>query len=690
MHNALSGKGFLLTARIVASSLNHRFLKLSSEGSRMAQRPENTLIPRVSDEPAVSEGWNRFVEQGALPDGRVRDVVADSWRRCREAVDPRRASAPAIADSGRLLELRSRQRDLYEAAKPVLGSLRDVLRESGTVILLADPVGTILDLGGDTRTRSAGEQINLAAGGCWLEDVIGTNAIGTAIAMRQPVQIYASEHYCVDVKRWTCAAAPILDRYGRTLLGVIDVSGVKETFHGHTLGLVMAAAKQIESLLLGRELELQGKLLEAAMDAFGRYGTDCVILFDQRGRMVRGNGRLQAAREMHGLRLPLETGARVAALDLALPIAERLCAAPPWLKPEWLTPVRNREGDLGTLLVIPLSAAPAPVRPQAVPAEPDPGPFADLTGNSPALAALKKKAARLAQIDLPVLLLGETGAGKEVVARAIHRAGIKTEAPFIAVNCGALTRDLLASELFGYADGAFTGARRGGLPGKFEQADGGTLFLDEIGEMPPDMQPHLLRVLQDGVVVRLGDHRERRVSVRIIAATNRDLRAEVAAGRFREDIYHRLCVTSLELPPLRERADDIPLIVERMNLHLAAKYGCAPKRIDPVVREAFQRYRWPGNVRELKNVFEAMFALGEDDCIDAAQLPSEIARAATSSGGRPASGRLQDVERQAVTAAIADAKGNLSQAARSLGISRSTLYVKLAEMRERAGTGPSH
>jgi transcriptional regulator of acetoin/glycerol metabolism len=654
----------------------------------MASHPASALIPRVGDEQIVSSLWERFVQDGAVPSDRVRNVILESWHRCRtEAVDPARASAPAAGTGGNIVALRARNRDLYEAARPVLDSLRDVLRESGTLIMLTDPLGTILDLHGESRARNAGERINLSAGGCWVEDAIGTNAIGTALAMRQPVQIYGSEHYCVDVKGWTCAAAPIFDSFGKTLLGVVDVSGVKETFHGHTVGLVIAAAKQIESALVGRDQEVQARLIEQSIDAFVRYANDCVILFDQRGRMVRSNGRMQAARDMHGIRLPLETGAQTAALNLALPENERKLQAPLWLQSDWLQAVRYRDLVLGTLLVIPL----APTRPKfAMAAGADrtasqPGPFADLIGSSPAIAAMKAKALRLASLDLPVLLLGETGVGKEVVAHCVHKSGAKAAAPFVAVNCGALTRELLASELFGYAEGAFTGARRGGHPGKFEQADGGTLFLDEIGEMPLDMQPHLLRVLQDGIVVRLGDTREKKVAVRVIAATNRDLQAEVAAGRFREDLYHRLCVTSLHLPALRDRPEDILEIVDRLNEQFALKYACAPKAIEAEVIGVFLRYPWPGNVREMKNIFEAMFALCDGDTIVLSQLPVEMTRA-QHAGLQPTvantalPGRLQDMERQVVMATIANARGNMSQAAKSLGISRSTLYVKLAAM----------
>lgn len=663
----------------------------------MLSSQSNPLIPRIGDDQVVAASWERFVQDSALPVAEVRHVVLDSWRRCRsEAVDPGRNYAPA-ADGEKIRLLRDRSHDLFEAAGPVLETLREVLRESGTLIMLSDHSGTILELNGDTRARDAGERINLAPGGCWGEELIGTNAIGTAIATREPVQLYASEHYCIDVKRWTCAAAPILDPLGKNLLGVVDVSGVKDTFHGHTLGLVIAAAKQIEAVLARREAEFHGRLLEQVVDGFARYGNDCVVLFDHLGRVVKSNGGLQQARERYGVRLPFEAGSQIAALNLSLPAAERSLQAPDWLRQEWLHPVHSREGVLGTMLIIPLTtpglrpAALAAKMPAAgVDASPFADPFADIIGDSEVLVSAKARARRVARLDLPVLLLGETGAGKEVFARALHRAGAKPEAPFVAVNCGALTRELLASELFGYAEGAFTGARRGGLPGKFEQADGGTLFLDEIGELPLDMQPHLLRVLQDGVVVRLGDTKQRRVAVRLIAATNRDLSDEVAAGRFREDLYHRLCVVSLHLPALRERPGDIEAIVAHLNRRLAQKYGCAPKTYDQTVRRALLAYRWPGNIRELQNVFETMFALCDGDCIDASQLPPQVAKAAFEPGTQTAvpivAGRLEEIERQAVHAALTKAQGNVSLAARTLGISRSTLYVKLAAMRGENGS----
>ncbi|HBD35976.1 MAG TPA: sigma-54-dependent Fis family transcriptional regulator, partial [Cupriavidus sp.] len=369
--------------------------------------------------------------------------------------------------------LRTQNRDLCDAAGPALEGLRDILRECGTLIMLSDTDGTILQLNGSTRVRSVGEEVNLAMGGCWSEEVIGTNAIGTAIATVAPVQIHASEHFCWDVKRWTCAAAPILDPFGRHLLGVVDVSGVKESFHGHTLGLVVAAARQIESELARRDVAMHERLLARSIDDFVRYASDFVVLADFRGRVVRINGHSQAAGDAHGVRFALETGSAIPGLDLTQTEVDQIRQRPGWLRPEWLHTVKDREGLLGTMLVIPLAARPGrtsislPAAPTAVTTD---DPFTEIIGESEILAATKARARRIASLDLPVLLVGETGAGKELFARALHRSGKRPDGPFVAVNCGALTRELLASELFGYAEGAFTGARRGGHPGKFEQA----------------------------------------------------------------------------------------------------------------------------------------------------------------------------------------------------------------------------
>ncbi|NTV09561.1 MAG: sigma 54-interacting transcriptional regulator, partial [Zoogloea sp.] len=294
-------------------------------------------------------------------------------------------------------------------------------------------------------------------------------------------------------------------------------------------------------------------------------------------------------------------------------------------------------------------------------------------------------ARQLARSRAPVLLLGETGVGKEVFAQGLHAASPVKDGPFVALNCGGLSRELLASELFGYCDGAFTGARRGGMMGKIEAANGGSLFLDEIGEMPVDLQPQLLRVLEQGEIYRLGENTPRKVRFRLIAATNRKLREEVAEGRFRMDLFYRVAVTSVNIPPLRERRGDIRELALHFLARFTAEHGLGRRHLAAATLARLEAYSWPGNVRELRNVIESMLLTSQDEVLHEERLPAELLDgpgtpapgallpADTATGGR----RLEGAERKLIEEAIASAGGNLTRAARELGIAKSTLYLKL-------------
>jgi transcriptional regulator with PAS, ATPase and Fis domain len=368
----------------------------------------------------------------------------------------------------------------------------------------------------------------------------------------------------------------------------------------------------------------------------------------------------------------------IAGLGLAHPDAER-CHLPTGIAAEWLQP-RTRDGrQLGNVLVLPAPSQPVSRTISAFSAG-----FEHVVGDSPALRAAVARAGKLARTRVPMLLLGETGVGKEVFARAIHAASPCAEGPLVSINCGGLSRDLLASELFGYVDGAFTGARRGGMKGKIEAADGGTLFLDEIGDMPPDLQPHLLRVLEDGEVYRLGDTQPRKVRFRLLAATHRDLRADVEAQRFRMDLFYRISVTTLELPSLRDRRGDIPALARHFCALFAEAHGLPRRPLDDAALEVMLRHDWPGNVRELRNVVEGLVLTATGDTLGVQDLPTTLRTAAADqrAAGTPATAEEQtaslfDHEGQAIRAAILEARGNLSSAARTLGISKSTLYAKL-------------
>lgn len=320
--------------------------------------------------------------------------------------------------------------------------------------------------------------------------------------------------------------------------------------------------------------------------------------------------------------------------------------------------------------------------------------FRDIIGNSAAMQETIRMASLAAHSMSTVLLQGESGTGKEVFAQAIHNRSARRKGPFVAVNCGAIPRELIASELFGYSEGAFTGAKRGGRPGKFELASGGTLFLDEIGDMPLEQQVALLRVLQEKKITRIGGDKMIPVDIRVICATNRDLKQEVEKGRFRKDLYYRINVITINLPPLRKRREDIPLLVEHFLKKISRDWGMQVDRVEPEVMTYLTRYNWPGNVRELQNVLERMISMADGPVIGLDLLPLEIYTNGSGDDQDPLSlprvnrlfrerqhkkQLLAEKESQEIIALLAKHGGNVSRVARDLGVSRNTLYRKMKQ-----------
>jgi transcriptional regulator with PAS, ATPase and Fis domain len=309
--------------------------------------------------------------------------------------------------------------------------------------------------------------------------------------------------------------------------------------------------------------------------------------------------------------------------------------------------------------------------------------FANIIGRSPAMTSLYEVMTKVADSDVPVLVTGESGTGKELVATALHTNGPRKDKPFVVANCSAFNENLLESELFGHVKGAFTGALRD-KQGLFEVADGGTFFLDELGEMSPALQVKLLRVLQDGTFMPVGGTKQIRVDVRVIAATNRNLEEMVKAGTFREDLYYRLNVVNLSLPPLRERRGDVPLLVEFFLKKVSEKSGKALKEIAPEAMSALESFSWPGNIRQLENELQRAYVMaGKDSVITRACLsPAVVASGSTAEGDVefPQEGKLKDVlesvERDMIVATLKRCEGNKSEASRQLGISRSNLIAK--------------
>jgi sigma-54 dependent transcriptional regulator, acetoin dehydrogenase operon transcriptional activator AcoR len=640
---------------------------------------------------SVMEAWERLIQGDKPPSGALRGVVDDSWLRCLDGrVAPDTACAPAPLEEGALFDLRVRNDRLMHASVPLIQQTREFLSQTGTILLLADPDGMILELAGDTRIVEPAGEIRLIPGCNWTELSCGTNAIGTALALQQPVQIHGSEHFCAGIKQWTCSATVIRDPLDGTVLGILDVSGLAQAYSQHSLAFIVSMAGRIESRLGKFAMERRLRLMERCM-AYCSGRTDGVVVVDECGRLVRANPQASAAFARLGVS---------GALDNAFPIPDipRIAGgsmspqSPGWLRLTRIERVTEGADTLGFMLIAPAASRRAASLSDAMPAA-DSTPraaFSRIVGTSPALQTAIQKAQQLAKASVPVLLLGETGVGKELFAQGIHQASSRAEGPFVALNCGGLSRDLLSSELFGYAEGAFTGARRSGMTGKIEAANHGTLFLDEIGEMPLDIQPHLLRVLEEGEICRLGENTARKVSFRLIAATHRDLRADVADGKFRMDLYYRLAVTNISIPPLRERKTDLPEIIEHWLSVSRERYGVTNAVFDDVAYECLLNYAWPGNVREMRNAIEGAILMAHDGMMTVAELPPEIGALAVSAGGvrETASSVLSALARQKVRSlemaeaesirfAIQQSQGNLTQAAAQLGIAKSTLYQKL-------------
>ncbi len=304
-----------------------------------------------------------------------------------------------------------------------------------------------------------------------------------------------------------------------------------------------------------------------------------------------------------------------------------------------------------------------------------------IVGQSKQMKEVFAKIQRAAPVDSTVLILGESGTGKELVAQALHHNSLRKKGQFVAVNCAAVPATLVESELFGHVRGAFTGATDRRV-GRFEQADGGTLFIDEIGDFEIGLQAKLLRVLETLTVTPVGGHEDRKVDVRVLAATSRDIRKMVDAGTFREDLYYRLNVVTITLPPLRERPDDVPVLVEHFLKEVSEQKHTPPKRISPEVMRRFQQYRWPGNVRELRNTLESMMVLAEGDTLTERDLPERIAGGSAPSGNPqevPTGLTMEELERLAITKALDQFAGNRTHAANRLGISVRTLQRKLRQ-----------
>ena len=663
------------------------------------------------NEHKVMDAWERRLtgdgETSALSN--VRSIIHESWdRSISKGINAQYESSPQTLDKYQLEERKEKFLALLQASRQSFSNMGKLLNGTNAILILADSEGNIIDQIGDKATMFAGRDINLTIGGNWNEEVIGTNGIGTALCTGKPVFVHAAEHFCLGIKGWSCAGAPIHDPRDGSVLGVIDLSGPSEIFQPYTCALIAEAAREIEEALAQRNYKDQLKLLEAFFDQLNHVShNEDLILLDQFGRVAFCQGN---AAHRSDQKKSLYPGTRLINVNFDDQITDGdISSALPETLRDCKVNLLQNDGVKGAMLIFENkliapklnkkkqgSAKVSFSHPYSATKQGEP----EIIGQDPSLCNAIETVRRLANSSAQMALLveGETGVGKELFAKLIHSIlKEKSEkAPLVTLNCGAIAKDLFGGELFGHEAGSFTGALKDGKPGKFEMADGGVLCLDEIGELPIDIQSYLLRVLEERVVYRLGANKGRPFSVTLVASTNRILKDEVKRGGFRQDLFYRISSVKVSIPPLRERGKDILLVADYFNQQMSELTNEAPLAFAPCAEKALLAYEWPGNVRELKNVVEQLHVLLPHREVKARDLPEEFLETGNDKKkGLPdiliseieehshlddkivVAGDLESIEKQAIIQALADKKGNLSQVARQLGISRPTLYRKL-------------
>jgi len=606
--------------------------------------------------------WKRFVKDGVLDSSRINRRIMESWYRCRDAnVNPYLEKGQYVLSEEQLLEQKNKNPLLLDIATPYLDNLKKIVEELGMIALLCDKEGYVLSMLGHKGVIQQAKKINFVQGVRWNEEDVGTNAIGTALKIQEPVMVNGAEHFSVASHKWSCSASPIRNPQGK-IIGILDISCPIDRTHPYMLGMVSTVAYSIErdfqEYIYKNEIELMQRTIDIV------ESEQPLIVCNSEGKVVSANHTIRkAVPQWYGMELHevLEYGFHI---NMEVPLFSKKNVV--LGKNVYLTEKKKTKPSVSFC-----------VNKQNVKKN---FYFDGVTGTSQTFKKVLEEVERVAPTDASVYIYGESGTGKELIAKSIHENSLRKTGPFIALNCGAIPSELLESELFGYAEGAFTGARRNGYKGKLEQANNGTLFLDEIGEIPHNMQVALLRVLQERKVVPLGGTKEIPVNIRIITATHRNLVQLVKEGKFRKDLFYRLHVYPINLPPLRQRKEDIPYFVkyfcEQRNFHFNLSTKCF---------EILMKYEWPGNIRELINVLERLYIWlqGKNLKSDVEiikwledNLLSEF-NALESQNEKTNLTIREKIQKESMIEALLKTNGNVSKAAKLLEVPRSTFYKRM-------------
>lgn len=644
--------------------------------------PEKLLTATSANQSVatVEDAWKKLVKTKNVDAYALRPEISSSWKRCLEFdVHPYHSMAAALATEAVIEE----NRLLSSVAGKHMQILYSLLQGHGYLVMLYSTDGYILSLLGDRKTMVQAERHDVFLGANNGEKHIGTCAPSICLAEKKAVQVHWHEHFREAYHNWSCSAAPIFNHKGE-VVGVLDITSVDNQFHSaKMLDLVALSAEAIGAEVNYQLLKTDSQKLYLQFSSLLDNTSEALLVFDHNDTLTHLSGKAQ---ELLKTKAPdivghnannlisnyksaksgLEAGRQLTELNF-FTSSNTAIVVEAHLKPISADNSANQAGLIGIL---------TPKKHQRAHNHFARYHFQDLIYKSDLMATIIDEAKAMAQTEHTILIQGESGTGKEILAQAIHSAsGLRGAGPFIAINCAALPKDLIQAELFGYEGGAFTGASKSGQAGKFEQADGGTIFLDEIGDMPADAQASLLRVLQEKNIVRIGGGRVRQLNTRVIAATNKELTNEVKEGRFRKDLYYRLSVISLSLPPLRDRREDIwPLMAHLVDKNSHGRISLDDINFEIEARSQLSTYQWPGNVRELESTVISFMAKMRNLNVTANDLPkffSDNAQLIQNIND------LQTVELRTIQEALSLYRGHVAKAAKKLGISRATLYRKL-------------
>ena len=648
--------------------------------------------------------WNAFRRSGVIAPG-VRQPVAQSWQRSAAAgVDADMGLVPGLARDELQTQLRG-SADFVTVMDPVAKLLSRNVADSGVVFCLFDTEATLLTMVGDPGAMSLVASFGIRPGARFAESVTGTSCVAISLARKGVSACLGAEHYCQCLHAIVGSASPVFDLDGE-MIGLIAGFGMVESANAKMLhSLVMSTVTLVDRhFRMTRNRELINRYRQITQELF-MPGADASMIVGLQGYIRQVNVKAMRLFNIESASQLEEPIDRIANFDP--PLFKNVCENQVEVRDVEFEvtserdhfialvdgfPLRRQTREVvGTLVVFRKRQALTGARQAGAPRFT----FDDILGESEAVQRAKTGAMIAASTNVNVLLEGDSGTGKELFAQAIHNASERMVAPFVTINCAAIPRDLSESEFFGYDDGAFTGARKGGTMGKFEVAHGGTVFLDEIGELSLEIQSELLRVIETRSIVRVGSHDEIPVDIRVIAATNKRLLDEVEAGTFREDLYYRLSVTKIALPSLAESPSDMPQLIQHMITHFNERMGCNVRRVAEDIMARMADYSWPGNIRELKNAIEHAVMLCQGEVIQYAHLPDEL-REALLYRTKPVdrtdplldekrvvekiSRDLQKGARELYIRALRLAHGNVSKAAQSLGVGRATFYRKMARL----------